>query len=98
LGLGNGCCKEEWCVALRPAAAEPITDVTNPVTTRDAEQEGGKMLEIILGVVCLGVVAVEVIEVRQKCEEPRPGTWYGASTLQAYLASPTGVCENGLSI
>jgi hypothetical protein len=72
--------------------------VTNPVTTRDAKQEGGKMLEIILGVVCLGVLAVEVIEVRQKCEEPFPGMWHGPSTLQAHPASPTGVCENGLSI
>jgi hypothetical protein len=72
--------------------------VTNPVTTRDAKQEGGKMFEIILGVVCLGVLAVEVIEVRQKCEEPFPGMWHGASTLQAHPASLTGVSENGLSM
>lgn len=64
----------------------------------DAEQEGGKMFEIILGAVCLGVLAVEVIEVRQKCEESHPGMWHGASTLQAHPAYPTGACENGLSI
>ena len=56
------------------------------------------MFEIILGAVCLGVLAVEVIEVRQKCEEPHPGMWHGASTFHAHPASPTGMCENGLSI
>lgn len=71
--------------------------VTNPVTTRDAEQEGGKMFEIILGAVCLGVLAVEVIEVRQKCEEPHPGLWHGTSGLQAHPASPTGAYEEGWS-
>ena len=56
------------------------------------------MFEVILGAVCLGVLAVEVIEVRQKCEESHPGMWHGASTLQAHPAYPTGACENGLSI
>lgn len=56
------------------------------------------MFEIILGVVCLGVLAVEVIEVRQKCEEPFPGMWHGASTFQAHPASVTGMSENGLSM
>jgi hypothetical protein len=72
--------------------------VTNPVTTRDAKQEGGKMFEIILGVVCVGVLAVEVIEVQQKCEEPFQGMWHGASTFQANPASVTGMSENGLSM
>lgn len=83
---------------MRQSAAEPNTDLTNPVTTKDAEMEGGKMFEIILSVVCIGVLVVEVIEVRQKCEEPRPGMWHGASPFQAHAASPAGVCENGLSI
>jgi hypothetical protein len=56
------------------------------------------MFEIILGVVCVGVLAVEVIEVQQKCEEPFPGMWHGASTFQAHPASVTGMSENGLSI
>ena len=83
---------------MRDWAARPITSVTNPVTTRDAKQEGGEMFEIILGVVCLGVLAVEIIEVRQKCEEPCPGVWQGASPFQTHHASPAAVCENGLSI
>ena len=55
------------------------------------------MFEIILGAVCLGVLAVEVIEVRQKCEEPHPGLWHGTSGLQAHPASPTGAYEEGWS-
>ena len=97
-GLGNGCCKKAGWVTVRRFDAQPITGVTNPVTTRDAEEEGGKMFEIILGAVCLGVLAVEVIEVWQKCEEPHPGMWHGALTLQAHPASPASACENGLSI
>lgn len=56
------------------------------------------MFEIILSAVCLGVLAVEVIEVRQKCEEQRPGMWHAASALQTHPASPAGICENGVSI
>jgi hypothetical protein len=36
------------------------------------------MFEVILGAVGLGVLAVEIIEVRQKCEESYPGMWQDA--------------------
>jgi hypothetical protein len=49
------------------------------------------MFEVILGAVCLGVLAVEVIEVRQKCEESYPGTWHEAHAFQPHSASLTGV-------
>jgi hypothetical protein len=41
------------------------------------------MFEVIVGAVCLGVLAVEVIEVRQKCEESWwPGTRHDARPFQ----------------
>lgn len=49
------------------------------------------MFEVILGAVCLGVVAVEVIEVRQKCEESYPGMWHEAHAFQPHSVSLTGV-------
>jgi hypothetical protein len=49
------------------------------------------MFEVILGPVCLGVLAVEVIEVRQKCEESYPGMWHDAHAFQPHSASLTGV-------
>jgi hypothetical protein len=33
------------------------------------------MFELIFGIVCLAVLAVEIIEVRHKCEECYPGSW-----------------------
>ena len=96
--LGNGCCKKAGWVTVRRFAAQPVAGVTNLVTVRDTEQEGGKMFEIILGAVCLGVLAVEVIEVRQKCEEPHPGLWQGRSAFQTHPASPTGVYEDGWTV
>lgn len=33
------------------------------------------MFELIFSIVCLGVLAVEIIEVRHKCEECYPGAW-----------------------
>jgi hypothetical protein len=62
--------------------------------------QGGveKMFEVIFGVVCLGVLIVEVIEVRQKCKEPYPRIWHGVSIFQPHPASPTGVCETGVRI
>jgi hypothetical protein len=49
------------------------------------------MFEVILGAVCLGVLAVEVIEVRQKCEESCPGMWHEAQAFRPHSASLTGV-------
>jgi hypothetical protein len=40
------------------------------------------MFEVIVGAVCLGVLAVEIIEVRQKCEECGPGMRHEARTFQ----------------
>lgn len=40
------------------------------------------MFELIFGAVCLGVFAVEVIEVRQKCGESYLGTWYETDTFE----------------
>ncbi len=40
------------------------------------------MFELIFGVVCLGVLAVEIIEVRHKCEECNPGPWDGGSPFR----------------
>ncbi len=65
--------------------------VTNPVTMRDIEQEGGKMFEIILSLVCLAVLVVEVVEVRQKCQESYPGLWHEAHAFDGPSASLTGV-------
>jgi hypothetical protein len=70
---------------------ESLAVVTNPVTMTEAEQEGGKMFELILGVVCLAVLVVEVIEVRQKCEESYPGMWHEAHAFDGPSASLTGV-------
>lgn len=56
------------------------------------------MFEVIFGAVCLGVLVVEVIEVRQKCREPHPGMWHGVSIFQSHSASSTGACEDGVSI
>ena len=47
------------------------------------------MFEVILGAVCLGVLAVEVIEVRQKCEESYPGVWHESHATHLHSASLT---------
>lgn len=47
------------------------------------------MFEVILGAVCLGVLAVEVIEVRQKCEEAYPGTWNETDAFRLHSPSLT---------
>ena len=47
------------------------------------------MFEVILGAVCLGVLAVEVIEVREKCEESYPGLWHEGHVVQPHAASRT---------
>jgi hypothetical protein len=52
------------------------------------------MFEIIFGAVCLGVLAVEIIEVRQKCGESYLGTWYETDPFQAPVASLTGVRQD----
>lgn len=48
------------------------------------------MFELILGLVCLAVLVVEVIEVRQKCEERCPGMWHEAHAFEGPTASLTG--------
>jgi len=48
------------------------------------------MFEIIFGAVCLAVLAVEVIEVRQKCEESYLGMWDETHPLHLHSASLTG--------
>jgi len=40
------------------------------------------MFEVIFSVVCLAVLAVEIIEVRHKCEEYFPGPWKEAQPFR----------------
>ncbi len=51
------------------------------------------MFEIILSLVCLAVLVVEVIEVRQKCQENYPGMWHEAHAFDGPSASLTGARE-----
>lgn len=46
------------------------------------------MFEFIFGVVCLGVLAVEIIEVRHKCEECYPGPWDKVPTFPLDFGEP----------
>ena len=48
------------------------------------------MFELIFAIVCLAVLAVEIIEVRHKCEECYPGSWDDANPFSLEIGRRTG--------